>query len=105
MPSTSPVVAPLWVNDYAIESTSWPEWATVLERLDGGRSYGTPAEFLIDGKSVATGPDNVWRKYNEYHGEAMARWSKSVSLDRNARGASTGANGLRVWHWSVHNSI
>ncbi len=77
----------LWVNDYAIESTSWPEWATVLERLDGGRSYGKPAEFLIDGKSVATGPDNVWHKYNEYHGEAMARWAKSVSLDRNARGA------------------
>ncbi len=77
----------LWVDDYAVESTSRPEWATVLERLDGGRSYGTPAEFLIDGKSVATGPDNVWRKYNEYHGEAMARWAKSVSFDRNARGA------------------
>jgi phosphate transport system permease protein len=77
----------LWVNDYAIQSTSRPEWATVLERLDGGRSYGTPAEFLVDGKSVATGTDNVWHEYNKYHGEVMARWAKSVSLDRNARGA------------------
>jgi len=77
----------LWVNDYAIQSTSRPEWATVIERLDGGRSYGTPAEFLVDGKSVATGPQEVWQKYNEYHADVMKRWSTSVSLDRNGRGA------------------
>lgn len=77
----------LWVNDFAIESATQPEWATVVERLDGGRTYGTPADFLVDGKSVASGPEEVWKKYEEFHSTAVARWAKGVSLDRNDRGA------------------
>ncbi|HTQ38465.1 MAG TPA: phosphate ABC transporter permease PstA [Pirellulales bacterium] len=77
----------MWVNDFAIQSQSHPEWAIVVERFDGGRSYGTPAELTGDGKSVANGPEEVWSKYNELHGEVLSRWRLSVSLDRNDRGA------------------
>jgi phosphate transport system permease protein len=77
----------LWVNDYAIGSTTRPEWAMVIERLDGGRTYGTPVELLVDGKAIADGPQQVWEEYNKYHSEVMKRLAKSVSLDRNGSGA------------------
>ena len=75
-----------WVNDYAIKSESRPEMAMVVERLDGGRSYGTPTELLVDGKSVASTPDNFWKEYDKYHGPVVSRWKRSVSLDRQDRG-------------------
>jgi phosphate transport system permease protein len=77
----------IWVNDFAIKSEARPEWATTFERLDGGRSYGTPDVFMVDGKTVASTPEAVWAKYNQYHSEVMARWSQGVSLDRHDRGA------------------
>ena len=76
-----------WVNDFALQSQSRPEWATTIERLDGGRSYGTPDAFLIDGQTVATGPAEVWRKYIEIHSSVIDRWNQAMSLDRNDRGA------------------
>jgi phosphate transport system permease protein len=77
----------VWVNDFAIQSQSYPQWASVFERRDGGRSYGTPAELTVDGKVVASGPEEVWHKYDELHGEVLSRWRQGVSLDRNDRGA------------------
>ncbi len=77
----------VWVNDFAIQSEARPPWAMTFERFDGGRSYGTPDSFLIDGKAVASTPEEVWAKYNEFHHEVMARWRRSVSLDRHDRGA------------------
>jgi phosphate transport system permease protein len=76
-----------WVNQFAITAEERPEWAMVFERMDGGRSYGTPSEFVVEGKSVASTPDDIWKDYNEYHGEVMSRVNRSVALDRHDRGA------------------
>src|SRR4029077_5621228 len=56
-----------WVNQFAITGEERPEWAMVFERMDGGRSYGTPSEFVADGKAVVSTPDEIWKDYNEYH--------------------------------------
>ncbi|HGY91053.1 MAG TPA: hypothetical protein ENK43_07765, partial [Planctomycetes bacterium] len=42
------------VPAFAIEKEDKPEWALVVERLEWGRFYGTPAAFRIDGKNVAS---------------------------------------------------
>ncbi|MCP4658117.1 MAG: phosphate ABC transporter permease PstA [bacterium] len=34
-----------WLSDYEITSTSYPEWAVVVERLEWGRFYGFPEAF------------------------------------------------------------
>src|SRR5207244_9227379 len=51
-----------------------------------GRSYGTLSEFAVEGKAVASTPDEIWKDYNEYHGEVMSRVNRSVALDRHDRG-------------------
>ncbi|HEY2881207.1 MAG TPA: phosphate ABC transporter permease PstA [Pirellulales bacterium] len=75
-----------WVNDFAIQSTTHPADAVVIERLDGGRSYGTPKEFAIDGKPSGSTPAEIWAEYNKNHTAAIARWQKTVSLQGKERG-------------------
>jgi phosphate transport system permease protein len=77
----------VWVNDFAIEDQSQPEWATVFERFDGGRSYGSPAEFAVDGKPAANSPAAVWSKFQEIHPEVIQRRDQAIALERNDRGA------------------
>ena len=77
----------VWINDYAIESETAPSWAIVVERFDGGRSYGTPQQLLIDGVSGVDEPQQVWQKYGQLHAEVMARRSQINWLDRHDRGA------------------
>jgi len=62
-----------WVNDFAIEEESTPEWATVLERENWGRFYGFPHSFKIDGKVEAEGAENAWALFWEHHDEAHER--------------------------------
>ena len=76
-----------WINDYAIASETAPPWAVVVERLDGGRSYGVPNQMLVDGTSVASGPAEVWQKYGQLHSEVATRRGEINSLDKNDRGA------------------
>ncbi|HZZ27763.1 MAG TPA: phosphate ABC transporter permease PstA [Pirellulales bacterium] len=77
----------VWVNEFSIQSKSYPEQATVVERFDGGRSYGTLTDLLVDGKSIASGADEVWRKYNALHGDVVGRGRQITALDRYDRGA------------------
>jgi len=76
-----------WVSDFEITSESRPEWAVVVERLEWGRFYGTPESFTIDGEVVASGPDAVWSRYNEYHDAARARWKEAQSIAKHDIGA------------------
>src|SRR5262249_27434704 len=52
----------VWINGFAVQSTSEPDWAVVAERFDGGRSYGTPKSLLADGQSTASTPEDTWQK-------------------------------------------
>ena len=77
----------VWINNYAIESETAPEWAVVVERLDGGRSYGTPQQMMVDGKLATGEPQQIWRKFTQTHGAVAARRDKIGWLDRYDRGA------------------
>lgn len=59
-----------WVESDQIAEESNPEWATLVERLEWGRFYGFPTQFLLDGEAVATTDAEVWKLYEQYHGQA-----------------------------------
>jgi phosphate transport system permease protein len=77
----------VWVNQFAISSSEYPPWAIVVERFDGGRSYGTPSAFLIDTKETASVPADVWKEYQQYHDDALDRMRRSTAFNRDERGA------------------
>jgi ABC-type phosphate transport system permease subunit len=71
-----------WVSDFeAVEETT-PEWAIVVERLEWGRFYGTPARFLLNGKEIAVGPEAAWQKFTEHHGASRDRWRQRRKLEQ-----------------------
>ena len=49
-----------WVDDAEIVSTSFPEYAVVLERREWGNMYGFIKEINEDGKSLCTGNEECW---------------------------------------------
>ena len=56
-----------WIDESLIADEAWPEWAVEIERLSWGRFYGTPEAILVDGREVATSPDEVMRQLQEFH--------------------------------------
>ena len=75
-----------WVDKAAIADTSRPEWATVVERLEGGRLHGIPRRLVNGETTVAEGPAAVWKAYQEEHPPARRRWREAMRLDRVDRG-------------------
>lgn len=76
-----------WVTDSDIKNESRPEWALVLERRAWGRFYGVPAEFRIDGRPVATGPEAAWAELEKIHGGVLDRFNRRYHLQRDDFGA------------------
>lgn len=70
-----------WIDEYAIEKTSYPPWAIVVERMTWGSFYGVPVAFLIDGKRVAQTPATSWRCFRQYHRPARERYSEQRLLE------------------------
>jgi phosphate transport system permease protein len=72
-----------WINDFEIVpgSETKPEWAIIFERLAWGRFYGLPRDFLIDGESRASQPDQIWSLYRRYHAEVRKRWKARRHLE------------------------
>lgn len=72
-----------WVSDFEIKDggESFPEWATLLERVEGGRFYGFPAELRIDGEAVETEPGAIWAAFPELHEECRARRLEGEGID------------------------
>jgi len=72
-----------WVSEYMIPEggESTPEWMAVVERLDWGRFYGSPAAFLIAGEVVASDPESTWREFKKYHPEIRERYFKRKKLE------------------------
>jgi phosphate transport system permease protein len=75
-----------WFDDARIESTSRPEWATAVERLEGGRFQGFPLRLLHGEEVVAEGPAATWSAFERLHPEARLRWRRALSIDRHDRG-------------------
>ena len=71
-----------WVSDFNVAEEVRPEWAVTFERLEWGRFYGTPLQFIIDGEVVAETPDAVWEFYEQYHADVRERRAQRRSLER-----------------------
>jgi phosphate transport system permease protein len=75
-----------WVDEADVTATSRPEWATVVERLEGGRLHGIPQRIVHGDETVAEGPAAVWNAYEEDHPAARRRWRQALRIDRVERG-------------------
>lgn len=49
-----------WVDDDQIVSTTYPEFAVVLERREWGNMYAFIKEITEDGKTICTGNEECW---------------------------------------------
>jgi len=75
-----------WIDDTAVDSIDRPDWATAVERLEGGRFHGYPVRLLRSGEPVAEGPAAAWQEYRRIHPEVRRRYAKAVWIDRHQRG-------------------
>jgi len=75
-----------WFDDAAIARASRPEWATVVERLEGGRFHGFPVRLLHGEEVVAAGPGETWKAYEQEQPIVRRRWREAMQIDRHERG-------------------
>ncbi|ADR19482.1 phosphate ABC transporter permease PstA [Calditerrivibrio nitroreducens] len=71
-----------WVSLHEISEQSYPAEAMVLERLEWGRFYGFPKEFLAEGKPIAKDLKGILENYAKYHDEMRKLWRKKVSIEK-----------------------
>ena len=76
-----------WIDDSAIAETSRPEWATVVERLEGGRLHGFPHRLLHGTEVVAEGPAATWGAFCREHPSARRRLHEVRRIDKVDRGS------------------
>ncbi|MBI1311485.1 phosphate ABC transporter permease PstA [bacterium] len=78
-----------WVSDFEIrpDGESFPEWAMLLERVEGGRFYGFPMELRIDGEAVETESAAIWAAFPRLHSECRERWLEGKEIDEIEGGA------------------
>jgi phosphate transport system permease protein len=75
-----------WFDDSQIAASSRPEWATAVERLEGGRFHGFPARLVHGDEVIAEGPSETWQAFERLHADARRRWRKALRIDRHDRG-------------------
>jgi phosphate transport system permease protein len=75
-----------WFTDGEIVSESRPEWGVVVERLAWGRFYGQPVGFLLEGRRVASTPQETWALFEKHHGAVRSRWRERRDLESSAIG-------------------
>ena len=75
-----------WFDEPAITATSRPEWATAVERLEGGRFHGFPTRLRHGDTIVAEGPAAVWQAFEREHPRVRSRFRRALRLDRVDRG-------------------
>jgi phosphate transport system permease protein len=69
-----------------VTATSRPEWATAVERLEGGRFHGFPKRLLHGERVVAEGPEAAWRAFEREHPTVRRRFRAAQRIDRVERG-------------------
>jgi phosphate transport system permease protein len=75
-----------WFDETAVAATSRPEWATAVERLEGGRLHGFPRRLLHGDAVVAEGPEAAWRAFEREHPGVRRRFRQALRIDRVERG-------------------
>ena len=75
-----------WFDDAAIARVSRPEWATAVERMEGGRFHGFPVRLLHGDEVVADGPEATWKAFEREHPSVRRRWREAMRIDRHDRG-------------------
>jgi phosphate transport system permease protein len=75
-----------WVSDHEIDEIAYPEWATTVERLYGGRFYGLPFAFRIDGDVVSESPEEIWELFDVHHPESRDRFAERQDLEEHVGG-------------------
>ncbi len=62
-----------WVSDFQIQTTTYPEWAFIWERLSWGRFYGILKGFQVDGKTVTEDTLETYRLFQNYFPEVQKK--------------------------------
>ena len=75
-----------WFDEAAVTKASRPEWATAVERLEGGRFHGFPTRLVHGDTVVAEGPDAVWKAFAAEHSAVRKRFRAITRIDRIDRG-------------------
>ncbi len=75
-----------WIDDDAIVETLRPEWATVVERSEGGRLHGVPKRLLHGEEVVAEGAADVWTAFIAQHPAIRRRERQAQRIDKHDRG-------------------
>ena len=75
-----------WINESDIATTQQPRFATVVERLEGGRFHGFPVRVLKNGDAVSIGPETAWAKYEEIAPAIRKQFRDANYLDKHERG-------------------
>ena len=75
-----------WFDDASVARTTAPEWATAVERLEGGRFHGFPVRLLHGTEVVAEGAGDTWNAFLREHPPVRRRWREAMRIDRHERG-------------------
>ncbi|MFM1996349.1 MAG: hypothetical protein RLZZ111_736 [Planctomycetota bacterium] len=75
-----------WFDDAAVTRSSRPEWATAVERLEGGRFHGFPVRLRLGEAIVAEGAAATWQAFLREHPAVRRRYREAVRIDRHERG-------------------
>jgi phosphate transport system permease protein len=75
-----------WFDDPLVVRTTRPEWATAVERLEGGRFHGVPVRLVRGDETVAEGPARAWQEFERVHPGVRRRVREIVRIDRHDRG-------------------
>jgi phosphate transport system permease protein len=75
-----------WFSDEEISTTAFPDWATAIERLEGGRFHGFPVRLLHGEKVVAEGPEATWAAFQREHPTIRRRHRQAGAIDKHDRG-------------------
>jgi phosphate transport system permease protein len=75
-----------WFDEARIANTIRPEWATAVERLEGGRFHGIPQRLLHGEQVVAEGPADTWAAFEREQPAARRRHRQAMRIDKVERG-------------------
>lgn len=71
-----------WVSQNEIAKTTHPKDAVIIERVEWGRFYGFPLEFLIDGGTVASNENEIWALFKKHYPKTRTLWREKVKVEK-----------------------
>jgi len=76
----------IWFDQQNISSIQQPQFATVIERFEGGLFHGFPVCLLKDGIPTGDSPEAAWQQYQEISPTIQKRFREANRIDRLRRG-------------------